>query len=93
MNLSADKSAELLETLKTRFEANLERHKSLSWTEVEKRLASNKEKLWSLFEMERTGGNPDVVGFDDDTKEYIFFDCSKQSPEGRRSLCYDRECT
>ena len=91
MNLSAEKSAELLETLKTRFEANLERHKSISWAEVEKRLASNKEKLWSLFEMERTGGEPDVVGLDDMTGEYLFFDCSKESPKGRRSLCYDRE--
>ncbi|HEU0201908.1 MAG TPA: DUF4256 domain-containing protein [Burkholderiaceae bacterium] len=82
---------ELLRTLEARFEKNMNRHKGLEWTEVRAKLEANTEKLWSLNEMERTGGEPDVVGHDKDTGEYIFCDCSAESPEGRRSVCYDRE--
>jgi len=82
---------ELLATLKARFEKNVGRHKGLEWAKVQARLEANAEKLWSLNEMERTGGEPDVVGHDKKTGEYIFFDCSEQTPEGRVSLCYDRE--
>ena len=82
---------ELLKALKARFEKNLGRHKGLEWAKVQARLEANAEKLWSLNEMERTGGEPDVVGHDKKTGEYIFFDCSEQTPEGRVSLCYDRE--
>ena len=82
---------ELLATLKARFEKNVGRHKGLEWDKVQARLEANAEKLWSLNEMERTGGEPDVVGHDKKTGEYIFFDCSEQTPEGRVSLCYDRE--
>ncbi len=82
---------ELLSALKARFEKNLNRHKGLDWAKVQARLEANAEKLWSLNEMERTGGEPDVVGQDKKTGEYIFFDCSEQTPEGRVSLCYDRE--
>src|SRR5205085_3450092 len=81
----------LLKTLKTRFEKNMDRHKDLKWAKVQARLEANTEKLWSLSEMERTGGEPDVVGYDKKTGEYIFYDCSTESPKGRRSLCYDRE--
>ena len=82
---------ELLATLKARFEKNVGRHKGLEWAKVQARLETNAEKLWSLNEMERTGGEPDVVGHDKKTGEYIFFDCSEQTPGGRVSLCYDRE--
>ena len=82
---------ELLKALKARFEKNLGRHKGLEWAKVQARLETNAEKLWSLNEMERTGGEPDVVGHDKKTGEYIFFDCSEQTPGGRVSLCYDRE--
>jgi hypothetical protein len=82
---------ELLRTLKARFEKNMNRHKGLEWAKVQAKLEANTEKLWSLNEMERTGGEPDVVGHDVETGEYIFFDCSAESPKGRRSVCYDRE--
>ena len=88
--LTSSQTAELLTTLKERFEKNMHRHKSLKWGEVQERLESNPEKLWPLSEMERTGGEPDVVSFDK-SGECIFFDCSAESPKGRRSLCYDRE--
>jgi hypothetical protein len=89
--LSAEQREELLGTLKTRFEKNLNRHESLAWADVKARLEANPEKLWSLGEMESTGGEPDVVGHDSKTGEVLFFDCSAQSPKGRTSLCYDRE--
>jgi len=89
--LSPEQSKELLSTLKTRFEKNMQRHKGLQWYNVQTRLEANPGKLWSLDEMELTGGEPDVVGYDDKTGEYIFYDCSVESPKGRRSLCYDRE--
>src|SRR5207247_10398810 len=82
---------ELLRVLKARFEKNMNRHKGLEWAKVQAKLEANNEKLWSLNEMERTGGEPDVVGFDKKTGEYIFYDCSAESPKGRRSLCYDRD--
>jgi hypothetical protein len=82
---------ELFSALRTRFEKNKNRHKGLEWAQVQARLEANTEKLWSLSEMERTGGEPDVVGEDKKTGEYIFIDCSAESPKGRRSLCYDRE--
>src|SRR5665647_2186823 len=81
---------ELLSALKARFEKNINRHKGLEWAKVQARLQTNTEKLWSLHEMERTGGEPDVVGLDKTTGEYIFYDCSAESPKGRRSVCYDR---
>ena len=89
--LSPEQREELLKTLKSRFEKNMNRHKNLEWAKVEARLKANPEKLWSLGEMERTGGEPDVVGYDKEAGEYIFYDCSAESPKGRRSLCYDRE--
>src|SRR5580658_3782338 len=89
--LSPKQREELLRAWKTRFEKNMNRHKGLAWVKVQARLEANAEKLWSLHEMERTGGEPDVVGHDKKTGEYIFFDCSAQSPKGRTSLCYDRE--
>lgn len=89
--LSLEESEELLRTLKTRFEKHMNRHKGLEWTKVQAKLEANTEKLWSLDEMEETGGEPDVVGIDTKTGEYIFYDCSWESPKGRRSLCYDRE--
>ncbi len=89
--LSPAQSEELLESLKARFEKNLNRHKGLEWAKVQAKLEANAEKLWSLNEMERTGGEPDVVGHDRKTGEYIFYDCSAESPEGRRNVCYDRE--
>jgi Protein of unknown function (DUF4256) len=89
--LSPKQSAELLAALKARFEKNMNRHKVLEWAKVQAKLEANTAKLWSLNEMERTGGEPDVVGFDKKAGEYIFFDCSDESPKGRRSLCYDRE--
>ena len=88
--LSAEQRDELLDILKTRFEKNQDRHKSMEWAKVQARLEANAEKLWSLSEMERTGGEPDVVGHDNKTGEYLFYDCSAESPKGRRSLCYDR---
>jgi hypothetical protein len=89
--LSSEDQEQLLNTLKLRFQKNMNRHKGLQWTNVQVRLKANSEKLWSLNEMERTGGEPDVVGHDKKTGEYIFYDCSSESPKGRRSLCYDRE--
>ncbi|MFZ3579168.1 DUF4256 domain-containing protein [Virgibacillus sp. DJP39] len=89
--LSAEQHEELLITLKVRFEENMNRHKGLEWTKVQAKLKDNTEKLWSLNEMERTGGEPDVVEHDQQTDEYIFYDCSVESPKGRRSVCYDRE--
>ena len=89
--LPAGRREELLETLQARFEKNMNRHRGLEWTRVQSTLEANAEKLWSLNEMERTGGEPDVVGYDKKTGEYIFYDCSAESPEGRRSVCYDRE--
>ncbi len=89
--LSSKQHEELLKTLKTRFEKNLNRHKGLEWAKVQAKLEANTEKLWSLDEMERTGGEPDVVGRDKKTGEYIFFDCSAESPVGRRNVCYDGE--
>jgi hypothetical protein len=84
-------SEELLMTLQTRFEKNMNRHKGLAWTTVQSRLESNPDKLWSLHEMERTGGEPDVVDFDKKTGEFVCYDCSGESPKGRRSVCYDHE--
>jgi hypothetical protein len=89
--LSSERRKELLGALKARFEKNVNRHKGLEWAKVQAKLEANAEKLWSLNEMERTGGEPDVVGHDKKTGEYIFYDCSAQSPEGRRNVCYDRE--
>ncbi len=89
--LSPEQHEELLSALKARFEKNMNRHQGLEWAKVQAQLEANTEKLWSLIEMERTGGEPDVVGHDKTTGEYIFFDCSAESPKGRRSLCYDRE--
>ena len=89
--LSPDHRFELLGELKTRFEENVNRHNGLEWAKVQDKLEADGEKLWSLAEMERTGGEPDVVGFDKKTGEYIFYDCSAESPKGRRSLCFDRE--
>jgi hypothetical protein len=90
-DLSAAQREELLRTLKARFEKNIGRHQGLAWAQVQAKLQANPEKLWSLNEMERTGGEPDVVGQDKKTGEYIFYDCSAESPKDRRSLCYDRE--
>lgn len=87
--LSPEQRQELLRTLKARFEKNMNRHKGLEWDRIQARL-DNAERLWSLHEMERTGGEPDVVGYDHKTEEYIFSDCSTESPKGRRSVCYDR---
>jgi hypothetical protein len=89
--LSTGQREELLKTLKARFEKNRNRHKNIEWPTVEARLEANPEKLWSLGEMERTGGEPDVVGHDKKTGEYLFFDCSAETPKGRTSVCYDRE--
>lgn len=89
--LSNKQREEILATLKTRFENNSRRHKGIAWAQVEAKLRANPEKLWSVSEMEKTGGEPDVVGHDTKTGEYILYDCSEESPKGRRSLCYDRE--
>ena len=89
--LSPEQRERLLSTLKTRFERNMQRHQGLEWAKVQAKLEANPEKLWALHEMERTGGEPDVVGHDPQTGEYIFFDCSAQSPKGRRSTCFDRQ--
>jgi hypothetical protein len=89
--LLPEQREELLQALKARFEKNMNRHKGLGWAKLKAKLEANNEKLWSLNEMERTGGEPDIVGFDPNTDEYIFYDCSVESPKGRRSFCYDRE--
>ena len=89
--LSQKQQDELFKLLKIRFEKNVNRHIGIKWDELLHKLNANNEKLWSLNEMERTGGEPDVVGFDEKTGEYIFYDCSAESPKGRRSICYDRE--
>jgi hypothetical protein len=89
--LSAKQRGELLTKLKARFAANLDRHKGVDWAKVEARLEANPEKVWSLYEMESTGGEPDVIGQDKKTGEFIFCDCSAETPKGRRSVCYDRE--
>jgi Protein of unknown function (DUF4256) len=89
--LTREQREQLLRALKARFEKNIDRHQGLEWPKVQARLDANAEKLWSLGEMEQTGGEPDVVGHDKKTGEYIFYDCSAESPKGRRSLCYDRE--
>lgn len=89
--LTAEQREELLAILKERFEKNMHRHEGIEWNGVQDKLNANPGKLWSLYEMERTEGEPDVVGIDEETGEYIFCDCSKESPKGRRSVCYDRE--
>jgi hypothetical protein len=89
--LSPAQREELLGALKARFEKNPNRHKGIGWTDVQAKLEANSEKLWSLHQMESTGGEPDVVGHEEKTGEYIFYDCSAESPKGRRSVCYDRE--
>ncbi len=89
--LSKKQHDEILKALKVRFEENMKRHEGLAWAEIQARLEAKAEKLWSLHEMEHTGGEPDVVGQDKKTGEYIFYDCAEESPKGRRSLCYDRE--
>ncbi len=89
--LTPKQREDLLNALKARFDGNLDRHSGLEWAGVQARLETNPEKLWSLNEMERTGGEPDVVGHDQQTGEYLFFDCSAESPPGRRNVCYDRE--
>lgn len=89
--LSSEGREELLRTLEERFHKNMNRHKDIEWEKVQAKLEANSEKLWSLNEMERTGGEPDVIGYDSKTDEYIFYDCSSESPKGRRSICYDGE--
>ena len=89
--LSSEQREELLLALEVRFEKNMQRHKGLEWSNVQKKLIANPDKLWSLNEMEVSGGEPDVVGQDKKTGEYLFYDCSAESPKGRRSFCYDRE--
>jgi len=90
-NLSPEQRSALISALKDRFEKNTNRHKSLEWANLQAKLEANPEKIWSLNEMEKTGGEPDVVGYDKSTNEYLFFDCSAESPKDRRSICYDRE--
>ena len=90
-NLSQEEKDVLIKTLQTRFERNKHRHKGINWVQVQAILENSPDKLWSLQAMEITGGEPDVIGFDESTGEYIFCDCSAESPKGRRSLCYDRE--
>lgn len=89
--LSMEQQKELLSILQARFEKNMDRHKGLEWRKIETKLKENPKKLWSLYEMERTGGEPDVIGYDKQKDQYIFYDCSKESPNGRRNLCYDKE--
>ena len=89
--LSTEQQLSLLSTLKTRFEKNKNRHQGLEWNKIQTKLEANPEKLWSLNEMENTDGEPDVIGHDKNTNEYLFCDCSTESPKGRRSLCYDRQ--
>ncbi|WP_231465066.1 MULTISPECIES: DUF4256 domain-containing protein [unclassified Pedobacter] len=91
MQLSVQDSDTLIALLKLRFDRNTNRHKDVDWSKVEAKLKSNPEKLWSLNEMERTGGEPDVIGYDKETNEYLFCDCATETPKGRRSICYDRE--
>jgi hypothetical protein len=91
VTLSKTQREEVLKSLETRFEKNMDRHEDVGWAKLQAKLEANPSKLWSLHEMERTGGEPDVVGHDKTTGEYIFYDCSADSPKGRRSLCYDRE--
>lgn len=88
--LPLEQREHFIKVLKERFEKNINRHKEINWTDVQEKLEANPEKLWSLYEMEKTDGEPDVVGYDKEKNEFIFFDCSKESPKGRRSLCYDR---
>ena len=90
-NLSAEERQQLLKTLKARFEKNPNRHKGIEWAKVQAKLEGEPQKLWSLSEMERTGGEPDIIGLDKKTGEYVFVDCSPETPKGRRSICYDRE--
>ncbi len=90
MDLSKEQRVELLSTLKTRFEKNMNRHQGIEWAKVLARLEANAKRLWSLSQMEASGGEPDVVGYDTSTGEYLFYDCSPESPKGRRSYCYDR---
>lgn len=90
-NISPKQSEELLKILKARFEKNMGRHKGIDWNKVEAKLKKNNNKLWSLNEMERTGGEPDIVSYDKKNNEYIFYDCSPESPKGRRSLCFDKQ--
>src|SRR3989338_1796987 len=89
--LSQKQREELVKILKARFEKNMNHHKGFEWAKIQAKLNANTEKLWSLNEMERTGGEPDIVGYDKKTGEYIFYDCSAESPKGRRSVCYDRD--
>jgi hypothetical protein len=89
--LSAEQTKELLDTLKLRFDQNMSRHKGLAWADIQSKLAAAPEKMWSLREMELSGGEPDVVGFDKKAGEFIFYDCAAESPKGRRSVCYDDE--
>jgi len=89
--LSTEQRGELLRILKTRFEKNMNRYSDLEWAKIQEKLEAHAEKLWSLNEMERTGGEPDVIGWDKKTDQYIFYDCSTESPKGRRNVCYDRE--
>ncbi len=89
--LSREQQSELLSVLSARFDKNMKRHTGLEWSMIQAKLEAHTEKLWSLSEMERTGGEPDVVGYDTETSEYVFYDCSAESPTGRRSLCYDRD--
>lgn len=91
MKLSPKESQELLKTLKTRFDKNMNRHKGIDWAKVQAKLETSSDKLWSLNEMEKTGGEPDVVGSDKKTGEYIFYDCATETPKDRRSFCYDNE--
>ena len=90
MLLSKENQEILLQTLRARFEINMKRHPSLKWDDIQSKLEKNASKLWSLYEMERTGGEPDVVHYNSETDQYLFYDCSEESPKGRRSLCYDR---
>jgi hypothetical protein len=90
-NLSPEQRSTLISVLKDRFDKNPNRHKNLEWANVQAKLEANPEKLWSLNEMERTGGEPDVIGYNTNTDEYLFYDCSAESPKDRRSVCYDRE--
>jgi hypothetical protein len=89
--LSQEQNEELLRILKTRFEKNMKRHEGIQWNKIGEKLKNNPQKLWSLNEMERTGGEPDVIGYDKKSGEFIFYDCSEESPKGRRSVCYDHE--
>ena len=89
LDLSPEQSEELLKTLQVRFENNMNRHNGLEWPKIKAKLGAHPEKMWSLYAMENTGGEPDVIGYDKKTDEYIIYDCSVQSPEGRRSICYD----